>query len=122
MPQLYEEYMFAPFILAPMGNSQLRRIIISRLEKRLQIESHDKNKEQLETNLMILKKVFDSMYLLLIKEVKNYATNVNEYIYFFTFLYDHYIAPIKGLSGEELEDRLKKPLVGKEFKLMITML
>jgi len=71
---------------------------------------------------MILKRVFDSMYLLLIKEVKNYATNVNEYIYFFTFLYDHYIQPLKGLTGSDLEERLKKPLVGSHFKNMISML
>lgn len=122
MPQLYEEYMFAPFILSPMGDSQLKKIIYLKLEQRLLIVGRDNNKEQHETQLLILNKVFESMYTLLIKEVQNYTTNVNEYVYFFTFLYDHYIQPLKGLYGFELEERLKRPLVGREFKTIITML
>lgn len=31
MPQLYEEYMFIPFILAPMQDEQLKRIVKERL-------------------------------------------------------------------------------------------
>jgi hypothetical protein len=78
----------------------LKRIIKERLEKRLLVEKVDKSAEQIETDLQILEKVFDSMFMSLINEIKNYATNVNEYIYFFTFLYEYYIEPLKGLTGD----------------------
>ena len=67
--------------------------------------------------MLILQRVFDGYFMLLKKEISGYTTNINEYIYVFSFLYEHYIEPLKEINTvEELENRLKKPLVDKAFK------
>lgn len=62
--------------------------------------------EEIEASTGLLRRVFDGMFRSCFNEIKNYATNVNEYIYFFSFLYQHYIEPLKGLHGKDLEERL----------------
>ena len=67
--------------------------------------------------MLILQRVFDGYFTFLRKEISGYTSNINEYIYVFGFLYEHYIEPLKELNTvEELEKRLKAPLVSNKFK------
>ena len=67
----------------------------------------------------ILEQVFDNMFTFLFNEIKSYSTNINEYKYFFTFLYPYYIAPLSGLNSSDLQERLKKPLADGKFKQFV---
>lgn len=72
--------------------------------------------EFLERNLLILSESFGNMYTMLHKDISSFTTNINEYIYYYSFLYPHFIEPTNDLHGAELNERLKKPLVNKKFK------
>ena len=66
---------------------------------------------------MILERVFDGYFMLLKKEISGYTTNISEYFYVFSFLYEHYIEPLKAAETvEQLDIVLSKPLVTKQFK------
>lgn len=47
-----------------------------------------------------LEKVFDNMFTFLFNEIKSYSTNINEYEYFFKFLYPYYTAPLRDSKTE----------------------
>ena len=90
--------MFTPFILAPMGEDQLKRIVKEKLIEQFQREAGGDVPEKADHDVYILQRVFDGYFTLLKKEISGYTTNLNEYVYVFGFLYDHYIEPLKLLK------------------------
>jgi hypothetical protein len=51
--------------------------------------------------VLILERVFDGYFMLLKKEISGYTTNISEYFYVFSFLYEHYIEPLKAAETVE---------------------
>jgi hypothetical protein len=115
MPILYEEYLITPFILTPMSEQQLKRVIKEKLTHKTQLLCAGEIPEKLEHDLFILNSTFESLFTMLHKEVSYYTNNINEYVYFYSFLYPHYIEPVKHLTGDELKDKLMRPLSSKSF-------
>jgi hypothetical protein len=98
--------MFIPFILAPMQDEQLKRIVKARLVQQIERDLVGCLQERTSVQIEILNRCFDGFFMLLKNEISGYTTNINEYIYFFGFLYEHYIEPLANLSGSDLEARL----------------
>ena len=59
------------------------------------------------------------MFTLLFNDLKSYTTNVNEYEYFFSFLYPYYTIPLHNLTPPEVALRLKKPIADLNFKKLV---
>jgi hypothetical protein len=52
-------------------------------------------------------------------QVLIYTNNINEYVYLYTFLYPHFIEPLRHKSTEEQEVLLQKPLTTRVFKDLV---
>lgn len=104
---IFDEHMFTPFIVPPMPDTQVKRLLLERLQAKYPGDEY-------------LNVVWDNMFTLLFGDLKSYTTNFNEYEYFFTFLYPYYTTPLRVLTTpSEIALRLKKPLVDSHFKKLV---
>ncbi len=65
MPIMYEEYMITPFIMTPMSDDQLKRVIKERISQKLDQENSGKSLEEKGHAQYILERVFDRMFTFL---------------------------------------------------------
>jgi hypothetical protein len=65
MPIMYEEYMITPFILTPMSQDQLKRILKDKVKQKLDQENIGKSEEERSFAQNVLAKTFDNMFMFL---------------------------------------------------------
>lgn len=65
MPIMYEEYMITPFILTPMAQDQMKRILKERVSTKLSHECRGKKQEEQGHELYILERTFDNLFMFL---------------------------------------------------------
>ena len=95
--------MFTPFFFQPLDDFLIKELIFKKLRLNHGSESY-------------LEKAFDSLFTQMFKEVKSYTSNINEYEYFFSFLYPKFTQKLRETKNEE--DRIKllaKPLSSSDF-------
>eukprot|EP00347_Sterkiella_histriomuscorum_P014360 403361169 len=99
---IFEEYMFTCFFFLPMVENQIHSILLEKLRVKFGTQPY-------------LEIAFEKMFNQLFSDIKSYTRNINEYEYYFTFLYPSYIEPLKNLTDKEIDARLQKPLSNKNF-------
>lgn len=65
MPIMYEEYMITPFIMTPMLEEQLKRVIKEKISQKLDQENSGKSQEEKKHAQYILERTFDKMFTFL---------------------------------------------------------
>jgi len=65
MPIMYEEYMITPFILTPMPQDQMKRILKERVSIKRSHECKGKRPEEQGDEKYILEKTFDNLFMFL---------------------------------------------------------
>ena len=95
--------MFSSFFFQPMRQEHIRRIIIEKLRP-------------VHGNTFYYDIAFGKMFDQLFNDLKSYTNNIDEYAYYFSFLYPLYVQPlVEATSDEHRETLLKKPLSNKKF-------
>lgn len=92
---MFDEYMFSSFFFRPTSPQMLERILKRVLVERYMVDQGLNQSDKILADIThkYLEEVYDDFFSLIYTQLKNYTVSINEYIYFFTFLYPEYMGP-----------------------------
>jgi hypothetical protein len=105
---VFDEYLFSSFFMRPNSEAIMARVLKVVLHERF---VEDAGPERSERNLSeltnkYLDQLFDDFFNMINASLRSYTTSLNEYIYFVTFLYPEFMAPLLAFLQSHSESEL----------------
>lgn len=105
---MFDEYLFSSFFMRPNSEAMLARVLKMVLHERFVEDAGPERSERSLSELTnkYLEQLFDDFFNVINTSLRSYTTSLNEYIYFVTFLYPEFMAPLLEFFQSHSESEL----------------